>query len=141
MRPQSRLWETLMSAAVMALATAIAAACFVRAAGLSRQAYAQDLGLGRVQAAADVLSASGGDLDAVSDFFGAGSVRDGVLRICLDGGMDVCGGDAGEYVLSCGPVDFSGGVGTCPVSLSRADGTEVFSVTASWQEVPYGHEK
>lgn len=140
MRPQSRLWETLMSAAAMALAAAIAAACFVRAAGLSRQAYAQDLGLGRVQAAADVLSASGGDLDAVAGFFGSGDASGGVLDIYLDGRMDACG-NGGTYILSCGPVDFSGGVGTCPVSLSRAAGMEVFSVTASWQEVLYGHEK
>lgn len=140
MRPQSRLWETLMSAAVMALAAAIAAACFVRAAGLSRQAYAQDLGLGRVQAAADILSATGGGLDAVAGFFGSGDASGGVLDIYLDGGMDVCDG-GGTYVLSCGPVDFSGGVGTCPVRLSGTDGTEVFSVTASWQEVPYEHGK
>lgn len=133
MRPAARLWEALLSALAMALATAVAASCFSAASGLSREAYVQDLGLGRVQSAADVLSATGGDLDAVAGFFGAGSADGGMLDVPFDGEMEPCS-TGGAYVLSCGPVAADGGMGTCPVSLRSAGGHEVFSVTASWQE-------
>lgn len=133
MRGAARLWETLLAALVMALAVAIAASCFVTAGRLSQDAYAQDLALGRVQAAADILSATGGDLYAVRDFFGVGSGT-GTLLVPFDEDMETCTGE-GAYVLVCGPSGSLDGLGTCGVTMARmADGEIIFGVTASWQE-------
>ena len=134
MKGAARLWETLLSALVMAAAVAIAAACFVKADGLSRTAYAQDLSLGRVQAAADILSSTGGDLDAVGSFFGRGT-GNGTLLVPFDGEMEPCADDGAEYILVCGPVTVFDGFSTCQVLMVRMpDGEEIFGVTASWQE-------
>lgn len=134
MKGAARLWETLLSALVMAAAVAIVASCFVKADNLSKTAYAQDLALGRVQTAADILSSSNGDLDAVREFFGCGT-GDGVLLVPFDSEMNACRDDDCVYVLACGPVAMDGHLSTCPVLMVRMpDGEEIFGVTASWQK-------
>lgn len=136
MKRMNRLWETMLSAVAMAAAVAIAAVCFVKATELSRSAYAQDTGLGRVQAAADMLSATSGDLGALGEFFG-GEEENGVLAVRFDGDMRALPWDreGGTYILYCGPVSRGDDIGTCPVILEHVpDGAPVFGVTASWLE-------
>ena len=144
MKGAARLWETLLSALVMAAAVAIAASCFVKADDLSKTAYAQDLALGRVQAAADILSSTDGDLNAVWTFFGCGA-GSGVLVVPFDNGMEPVQDGDPDYVLVCDPVATDGYLVTCPVLMARmSDGEEIFGVTASWQkggqDAFYGYE-
>ena len=88
MRNTGSLYGMLVMAVCLACATAVSLACLGAANGLSRKAYAQDLGTPAVQTIADELvSSKGGSAGTGATWF-------------YDGDMMPCGPDAARYAVT-----------------------------------------
>lgn len=133
MKNMGTLYGILITAAFMALASTVSLACLAKADDASRSAYAQDVAVGDVQTAADLVSAHRGDMSAAADTLG-GEIRNGVLVAMYDADMQRIRDGEAVYVLEAGPACPDGLLGSCPVRVYRAkDGGTVFGVTATWQ--------
>lgn len=126
--------ELMAMSLVAAVCITLSAACFARYTSQARDNYAMDAGICAMQDIADLMAASKGDMaKAMAAFPGAEAAGAG-MEAYFDPGFGPCERGGAAYTIRIGAPGRDGLLGTCRVTLSKADGTELSAITASWQE-------
>lgn len=126
------VYEIMGMVLAAAFCMALAAASCLRASSESRGILVLDECMGVVQSVADAAISCRGT-DGLQDVFPDGRYDGSVFVLWINGGSTAGPDGPGLSVLA-GPVIRDGCLGLCRVSLHDVTGTELWAVTASWQE-------
>ncbi len=129
------LMEQIVMLLVFALAAALCLQMFVLTGQMSRRLEKQDRAVTLVQNAAETVKICGGDAEEYAKRLG-GEGQDGMVVIGYDADWNPASADDAIYRITVEQTS-ADLLGTAEIVAAEAEGDEIFSVTASWQEVAH----
>ncbi len=118
---------------VLALSSALCLRAFAGAADIAQNSAELDRAVVCAQNAAETLKRHAGQLDAAEEY--SLSRIDGGWELYYDEDWARCN-ESGEFVLRVTVEDTGSPLfGRARITVERADGKEIFSIPAAWQEV------
>lgn len=131
---RTALYEILVMSVIAALCVAIAVSCHIRCDRAAQDVHALDSGMAVVQSVADMTAGANGDMAGVRGLYDIPA--DAPFVLYFDQNFERTDAAHGSYqIFTANEMSaFDGLLGTLDVILARADGSELFRVTTSWQE-------